>query len=58
MIDKAKSSMKSITQDQLEEIKNYKKPPVRIKMAIEGIYLLLSGKVLSWEAITKKMVGG
>lgn len=26
-------------------------------MAIEGIYLLLTGKVLAWESIQKKMVG-
>lgn len=56
MLEKSKESIKSITVEQLEEIRSYKKPPNRIKMAIEGIYLLLTGKVLEWSVIKKKMV--
>lgn len=58
MLLDAKDSMSLITEEQLEEIQTYKKPPDRIKMALEGIYLLLEGKVYPWKTIVKKMAVG
>ena len=58
LLDQSKDSMKSLTQEQLEEIQAYKNPPWRIKMAVEAIYFLLTSKVLTWDEIRKKMGDG
>lgn len=55
MINKAKDEIQNITDEQLEEIRCYKSPPARIKLALEAMFLLLEGKVLTWDVIVKKM---
>ena len=55
MIDKASEAMKSMDEKQLAEVASYKKPPARIKMCLEAITLILTGKTLPWDAIQKEM---
>lgn len=55
MLKNSKEKIQTLTKDQLEEIQTYKTPPLRIKIALESIFLLQTGKVLSWDDIKKRM---
>ena len=58
LLNEATSSVKSITQVQLDEISKYKSPPDRIKTALEAIMYLLHKKVLTWDQIKSEMAKG
>lgn len=58
LLNEATSSVKSITQIQLDEISKYKSPPERIKIALEAIMYLIHKKVLTWDQIKSEMAKG
>ena len=55
MIEKAKEIMKEMSEEQLAEIASYKNPPERIRMCLEAIVLILTGKKKEWKDIKKEM---
>lgn len=56
LIEKAQGAMQAMTEEQLTELASYKNPPERIRICLEAIVLILTGKVKSWAEIKKEMV--
>ena len=55
MIEKAKRIMKEMSEEQLAEIASYKNPPERLRICLEAIVLILTGKKKEWKDIKKEM---
>lgn len=55
MIEKAREAIKAMGPEQLNEIASYKNPPDRVRMVLEAITLILTGKKLTWDLIKKEM---
>ena len=54
-LEKAQKSVSSISNAQLNEVKNYKVPPARVVMVLEAVIYLIKGKKLEWNDIKSEM---
>ena len=57
-LERAKKSVSSISSAALNEMKNYKQPPEKVKMTLEAVLLLMKGKKLEWADIKNEMTKG
>lgn len=55
LIEKARETIRAMGPEQLNEIASYKNPPERVRMVLEAIALIITGKKLTWDLIKKEM---
>ena len=54
-LEKAKKAVSCIDKNAINETRSYKKVPARIELALKGVFLALTGKILDWKEIKKEM---
>ncbi len=58
LVEESKEDIEAISEENLIEISKYKSPPERIKKCLEGVFLILKGKILDWKEIKSEMNNG
>lgn len=56
ILEEAKDTIKEITPEQLREVSGYQKPPQPVLTCMEGVFLLIKGRVLTWKDIKIEMI--
>jgi hypothetical protein len=57
IFEHAKKTLSTITPNQLDEISKYNNPPSRVKLVLEAVTYLLTGKKLGWDQIRSTLTG-
>lgn len=55
ILEEAKDTVKEITPEQLREVSSYQNPPSQVLTCMEGVFLLIKGRVLLWKDIKIEM---
>ena len=54
-LEKARNDVENLDKNAINETRSYKKVPARIEMALQGVFLALTGKILDWKKIKSEM---
>lgn len=54
-VDKARDVIKSMGVERLTEIATYKNPPAKVKLVLQALVYVLTGKKLAWDKVLREM---